>query len=97
MSTFIMLANWSDQGIRAVKDSPKRLDAARAALESAGGKLKSFYMTMGRHDMVFVLTAPDDAAAARFAVQLGQLGNVRTETLRAFEEAEYRQVVGSLK
>jgi uncharacterized protein with GYD domain len=96
MATFIMLADWTDQGIRSVKDSPKRLDAAKALIEGAGGKLQSFFLTMGGHDMVVVFTAPDDAAAARFAVGLGQLGNVRTQTLRAFEEAEYRQLIGSL-
>lgn len=96
MSTYIMLINWTDQGIRAVKDSPSRLDAARAALEGVGGKLESFFMTLGGYDMVVVFTAPDDAAAAKFAVGLGQRGNVRTQTLKAFEEAEYRELIGTL-
>ena len=96
MSTYIMLANWTDQGARNVKDSPRRLDAAKSALEDAGGAFKSFFMTMGDVDMVGVFEAPDDAVAARFTLQVGQLGNIRTRTLKAFPEAAYREIVASL-
>ncbi len=96
MSTYIMLANWTDQGARNVKDSPRRLDAAKKALEDVGGEFKSFFMTMGDFDMVGVYEAPDDAVAARFTLQVGQLGNIRTRTLKAFPEAAYREIIASL-
>ena len=96
MSTYIMLANWTDQGARNVKDSPRRLDAAKKALEDVGGEFKSFFMTMGDFDMVGVYEAPDDAVAARFTLQVGQLGNIRTRTLKAFPESAYREIIASL-
>lgn len=96
MSTYIMLASWTDQGIRAVKDSPKRLDAAKEEIKALGGEVKSFYLTMGDHDAVIVYEAPDDATAARFTLTVGQAGNIRSRTLKAFSEAEYREIIGSL-
>ena len=96
MSTYIMLANWTDQGARHVKDSPRRLDAAKKALEEVGGEFKSFFMTMGDFDLVGVYEAPDDAVAARFTLQVGQLGNIRTRTLKAFPESAYREIIASL-
>ena len=96
MTTYIMLANWTDQGAQNVKDSPRRLDSAKRALEEMDGQFKSFFMTMGEYDLVAVYEAPDDAVAARFTLQLGMLGNVRTHTLKAFPEAAYREIVASL-
>jgi uncharacterized protein with GYD domain len=96
MTTYIMLANWTDQGIRSAKDSSRRLDAAKQALKSMGGEFKAFFLTMGDYDMVAVYEAPDDAVAARFNLQLGMLGNVRTRTLKAFPEAAYREIIASL-
>jgi uncharacterized protein with GYD domain len=60
------------------------------------GEIKSFYLTMGDYDMVVILEAPDDAVAARFSLQLGMQGNVRTRTLKAFPEAAYREIINSL-
>jgi uncharacterized protein with GYD domain len=97
MTTYIMLASWTEQGARTVNDSPKRLDAAKKALKEMGGDFKSFYMTMGKHDMVAVYDAPDDAVAAHFTLMLGKLGNIRTTTLKAFPEAAYREIINSLK
>ena len=96
MPTYIMLANWTDHGARNVKDSPRRLDTAKKALEDVGGEFKSFFMTMGDFDMVGVYEAPDDAVAARFTLQVGQLGNVRTRTMKAFPESAYREIIASL-
>lgn len=96
MTTYIMLANWTEQGARNVKDSPRRLDKAKRALQEMDGEFKSFFMTMGDYDLVAVYEAPDDAVAARFTLQLGMLGNVRTRTLKAFPEAAYREIVASL-
>lgn len=96
MPTYIMLANWTDQGAQKVKESPRRVDTAKRALTEMGGELKSFYMTMGDYDLVMVYEAPDDAVAARFTLLLGMLGTVRTRTLKAFPEAAYREIVASL-
>lgn len=96
MTTYIMLAHWTDQGIRSVEDSPKRLDKAKAMLKEMGGEMKAFYMTTGKYDMIVVYEAPDDAVSARFALMLGKAGNIRTMTLKAFPEAAYREIINSL-
>lgn len=96
MTIYIMLAKWTDQGARHVQDSPRRLDAAKAMLEEMGGRFLSFYMTMGDYDMVAVYEAPDDAVGARFVLQMGQLGNIRTQTMKAFPEAAYREIMATL-
>ncbi|CAN0655845.1 GYD domain-containing protein [Nitratireductor aquimarinus] len=96
MTTYIILINWTDQGIKNVKDSPNRLESAKAALSKMGGTLRAFYLTMGEYDMVAVSEAPDDEVAARFALTLGMGGNVRTKVVKAFPEAAYRDIIGSL-
>jgi uncharacterized protein with GYD domain len=97
MPTYVMLANWTDQGIRAVDESPKRLDAARRTLEEMGGHIASIYVTMGAYDLIITYDAPDDAVAARFTLLLGKHGNVRTTSMRAFPEEAYRQIINSLR
>jgi uncharacterized protein with GYD domain len=96
MTTYVALVNWTDQGVRDVAASPKRLDAARQQLETMGGRFQSVFMTMGEYDLVLVYEAPDDAIAARFTLLLGRLGNVRTKTLKAFPDAAYREIIASL-
>lgn len=96
MPTYVILANWTDQGAQKVQDSPKRLDAAKKLLVEMGGKFNSLYMTMGDFDLVGIYEAPDDAVAARFTLLLGQMGSVRTRTMKAFPEAAYRAIVSSL-
>jgi uncharacterized protein with GYD domain len=96
MTTYIMLANWTHQGVQSAKESPGRLDMAKKALKDMGGELKSFFMTMGDYDMVIFYEAPDDTVAARFSLQLGMQGNIRTRTLKAFPETAYREIMDSL-
>ncbi|HEX9687226.1 MAG TPA: GYD domain-containing protein [Burkholderiales bacterium] len=96
MSTFILLLNYTDQGIRNIKESPKRVDAARALARKHGAELKDFYLTMGTHDVVTIVEAPSDEAVAKFVLATGALGNVRTTTLKAFSEADFRKIVGAL-
>ena len=96
MPHYVTLLRYTQQGIAKVKESPARLDAARKAAEKAGGKIHSWYLTMGRYDAVFIAEFPDDETCARFALSVGSLGNVTTETLKAFTEPEYRRIVGSL-
>lgn len=96
MPTYIMLANWTDQGAQKVKESPRRLETAKKALVDMGGEFKAVYMTMGEYDLIAVYEAPDDAVVARFTLLLGSLGSVRTKTLKAFPEAAYREIIASL-
>jgi uncharacterized protein with GYD domain len=96
MTTYVMLATWTEQGINHVKDAPRRLDAAKQLLKDMGGEMKAFYLTMGDVDMVAIYEASDDAVAARFSLQLAMLGSVRTRTLKAFPEAAYRAIISSL-
>jgi uncharacterized protein with GYD domain len=96
MTSYIVLMNWTEQGARNVRDSPKRLDAARKQLGDMGGVFKAFYLTMGEYDMVAVVEAPDDAVLARFSLMLAAAGNVRTRTLKAFPEFAYREIITSL-
>jgi uncharacterized protein with GYD domain len=92
----VMLINWTEQGMKNVRESPARLDAARKLLADMGGSFKEFYLTMGEYDMVVIGEASDDAVMARFALSLGMKGNVRTRTLKAFPEAAYREIINSL-
>lgn len=97
MPTYVMLANWTDQGLKAIADGPRRLDAAKKTLAEMGGNFRELYMTMGEYDLVGVYEAPDDAVAARYILMLGQLGNIRTQSMKAFPEEAYRQIVNSLR
>ncbi len=96
MNSYIALLNWTQQGIQNVKDSPSRLEQAKAATKAAGGEMKSFYMTLGQYDMVAVIEAPDDAAFAKVMLAIASHGGVRSQTLKAFTEDEYRSIVGGL-
>lgn len=96
MATYISLIQFTQQGLAAIKESPKRIDLARKAFEEAGAKLKDFYFVMGEYDIVIVVEAPSDEVVAKVSVILGSKGNVRTKTCRAFTEAEYRKLIKSL-
>lgn len=96
MPSYIALLKWTSQGIANVKESPDRLDAGRKAFKKLGVKLKDTYLTMGAYDLVCIIEAPDDATYARAVLTLGSQGNVQTETLKAFTEAEYRKITGSI-
>jgi uncharacterized protein with GYD domain len=96
MATYISLIRWTEKGIENVKDSPKRLEAAKKAFKAAGAELKSFYMAMGQYDMVVITEAPDDETASRVVLNVGATGSIRTETFRAFTEDEYKKIIGSM-
>jgi uncharacterized protein with GYD domain len=96
MPTYIALFQWTQKGIENVKDSPKRLDRAKEAIKTAGGKMHAFYLTMGRYDGVVISEAPSDEAYAKTMLGLASAGAIRTETLRAFTEEEYRKLISSL-
>lgn len=96
MKTYIALVNWTQKGIQEISESPSRVEKAKAAIAAAGGEMKAFYVTLGRHDMVAVIEMPDDAAYAKAMLALGSRGGVRTESLVAFTLDEYRKIVESL-
>jgi len=96
MPTYIALLRYTQQGITDAKNGPARLDAAKEAYRRAGGELKAFYMTMGQYDAVAIAELPDDATAARLVLGIAAQGNLRTETMKAYPEAEYRKIVASL-
>jgi len=96
MGLYISLVNWTDQGIKSVKDSPARLDGARQLAKKYGCEMTHFFLTIGAHDMVAMLEAPDDESAAKFSLALGSTGSVRTTTLKAFSEDSYRKIVAGL-
>jgi uncharacterized protein with GYD domain len=96
MATFIVLASFTDQGIRNIKDSPKRADAYRAMAAKAGCKVKDLYWTLGHFDLVSIVEAPDSAAATALSLAVGSLGNVRTETLTAFSPEEFGRILGKM-
>ena len=93
MPNYVILANWTDQGIKNVKDSVRRAEAFETAIEKAGGKSIGLYYTLGKHDIVAVVQAPNDEAIASVLYSTGSLGNVRTETLRAFSISEAAKVI----
>jgi uncharacterized protein with GYD domain len=97
MSTYIILINWTDQGIRTVKESPQRLATAKKVIEAAGGKMTGFYLTMGRYDMIAIAEAPNDESVATIMLGLGSGGGIRTETMKAFTEDQYRDIIAKVK
>src|SRR5271155_2941058 len=96
MPSYLALMRWTKEGLEKIKDSPARLDAARKAIEPSGAKITSFFMLMGQYDMAAVIEAPDDATLARVNLSLGAQGGIRTETLRAFTEDEYRKIISDI-
>jgi uncharacterized protein with GYD domain len=96
MPTYIVLAKYTDQGIRAVREGPQRREAARQRIERLGGRMLSVYNTQGQYDLVLTLEFPDEASATAFLLETGEQGNLRTETLRAFPPEEMEQVRAKL-
>lgn len=96
MVTYLVLINWTDQGIRNVKESPKRLDAARKLAKDLGGEIKTVYMTQGGFDLALIAEMPNDEKLASFVLKLGSFGYVRTTTLKAYAEDEYRKIIDAL-
>jgi len=93
---FIMSLDWTDQGIRAVKDAPKRSQAAKELGKKVGVDIKNVYLTSGDHDLVLIVEAPNGDNIAKFALALGSSGNVRSRTARAWTEAEFQKLISEL-
>lgn len=97
MATYIVLLNWTEQGISESGDSLTRANAAATALRKLGGKMKSVWWTMGPYDAVSIIEAPDDETVTAFCLAVGAEGNVHTVTMRAFDKAEMQKVLDRLK
>lgn len=96
MATYIALSNFTDQGIRTVKDSTKRADAVKEAAKKFGTEMTQIYWTLGNYDLVAIIEASDDASATAFALAIGAAGNIRTQTLRAFDRDEMNGILARL-
>ena len=96
MPIYISLVSFTQKGIENIKEGPARVDRAKQVYRAAGAEVKAFYLVMGRYDAVVISEAPNDETVARLALTTGAMGNVRTETLRAFTEDEYRKIVAAL-
>jgi len=95
MATFISLLSFTDQGIRSIKESPKRADAVKAMAKKMGVTIKELYWTLGHYDLVVILEGDDEAVTSTL-LKVGSLGNVRSETLRAYSAAEMGRIVGNI-
>lgn len=94
MGTYVTLINFTDQGIRGIKESPNRQAAAAKLAESMGAAMKQTYWTVGQYDMVVVFEGPEEALAACM-YKIGSLGNVRTSCMRAFTPDEMQKIVAA--
>ena len=96
METSVILMNFTEQGIKNIKETPIRIEAARKALEAGGGKMLGWYLTQGKYDAVAITQMPDaKAGMALLLATVGQ-GNFRSETLRAFTEAEFKEILAKV-
>lgn len=97
MATFVILANYTEQGIRTIQDTVTRTDNIKAMAEKMGITLKETYWVLGAYDVVGVFEAPDDAAMTALGLSIAKLGNVKTQTLRAFSSSEMKGVLDKIK
>jgi uncharacterized protein with GYD domain len=96
MPTFILSLNWTDQGIRGVKDAPKRSKAAKELAKKLGVEVKQVYLTSGEHDLLLIVESPSGDNVAKFALATSSLGNVRTRTVRGWSESEFMKLISEL-
>ena len=96
MVHYLMLLRFTDKGVSAVHDSPKRAESFRAAVAKAGGNVEAQYWTLGEYDGALIFSAPDEPTAVALAVELGKLGNVRTAMLRAFDAVEFKAILAKV-
>jgi uncharacterized protein with GYD domain len=97
MAMYVSLLQFTEQGVRNVKDTIKRAAAATAEAEQMGVKVTDAFWTMGAYDVVLLLDAPDDETMTAFALRLGSLGNVKTQTMRAFGREEMESILAKVK
>ena len=93
MATYITLGNFTEQGIRDVRETTKRADAVKAAAKKLGVTMKDIYWTMGQYDVVAMFEAPDDVSVSALALAIGAAGNIRSQTMRAYTKEEMNAVL----
>jgi uncharacterized protein with GYD domain len=96
MATYLLLARWTDQGVKNIKESPARIESFKKSARSVGAEIREVYVALGHYDTVSLVSAPDDDSMCKLALALGSLGNARTQTLRLFSEAEFKKLVTGL-
>jgi uncharacterized protein with GYD domain len=96
MATYVLLANYTEQGLKGIKDTVQRTEAVRELAKKAGLKMKESYWTLGAYDVVAVFEAQDDASMTAFSLSVAKLGNVRTQTLRAFSSKDMAAILGKM-
>jgi uncharacterized protein with GYD domain len=96
MATYVMLANFTDQGIRNVKDTVKRAEAFRELAKGAGVTVKDLYWTLGQYDIIAIADAPDETTVTALGLTLGKSGNVRTQTLRSFSADDMKKILAKV-
>jgi uncharacterized protein with GYD domain len=96
MATYVSFMNFTDEGIRKIKDTPKRADAFKDMAKKCGATVKDVFWTLGEYDVVAIVEAPDDVSMTALGLSSGALGNVRTQTLRAFTQGEIKTIVGKI-
>ena len=96
MATYVLLAHFTEQGVKNVKDSPKRAEAFKQSATRHGATVKELFWTLGQYDVVAIVEAADDVTMTALGLSVGTLGNMRTQTLRAFSEAEIKTIIGKM-
>src|SRR3954471_1105254 len=96
LSHYILLINWTEQGISKIKESPERFSSFKASVEKAGGKLIGGYYTFGEYDVVIIIEAPNDEAVMSLMLKVGSYGNVKTKTLKAFTAEDERKIINDI-
>ncbi len=97
MPTYVALLKWTEQGVKDVKDTVDRVEEVRRTMEQMGGRMSAVYWTQGAYDLVGIADWPDEESATAFMLSLSELGNVRTETLRAFSAEEMRRILEKVR
>ncbi len=96
MPTYIMMGRFTSQGMDKIRGSPARIDTARETMSTQGAELKAWYVVNGQFDYVAIIEAPDEETMAQIALSIGAHGNITTQTMRAFTEQEYRQIIANV-
>lgn len=97
MATYVVLGNFTDQGVKSVKETTKRAEAFKDMAQKVGVKVKEVYWTLGHYDLVTIVEAPDEETATALGLSACSLGNIRTQTLRAFSAEEMGRIIAKMQ
>ncbi|MBB6464255.1 GYD domain-containing protein [Aminobacter carboxidus] len=96
MAYYVFLTNFTDQGVKSVRETTKRADAFRAMADKSGAKVHTLLWTLGKHDVVAIVEAPDDLTATALSLSISALGNIKTQTLKAFDAADMNKILAKM-